>query len=62
MRLTALAGGLFPGHALDRSALSAKPSVAAFGLLLATVAWTLMQRYAHPPGARRAPNSPAASR
>ena len=62
MRLTALASGLFPGHALDRSALPADLRVAAFGLLLATVAWTPMQRYADPPGARRAPGSPAASR
>jgi MFS transporter, DHA1 family, multidrug resistance protein len=62
MMLTAFAIGLFLGHTLDHSALPVTLGVGAFSLVLATVAWTLVQRDGDPIGAWRAPVSPAPAR
>ena len=62
MKATAFLIGLFLNHALDRSMLPVKPGIGAFSLVLATVAWTLVQRNGDPSGAWRAPMSPAAAR
>ena len=62
MTAAAFAIGLFLGHALDRSTLPVTPGCGAFSLVLATVAWTLVQRHGDPSGAWCAPVSPAAAR
>ena len=58
MMMTAFAIGLFLGHTLDRSALPMALGIGAFSVLLAIVAWTLVQRNGEPAGAWCAPIVP----
>ncbi len=62
MMLTAFAIGLFLGHTLDHSALPVTLGVGAFSVVLAVVAWTLVQRDGDPAGAWRAPVMPEPAR
>ncbi len=48
MMLSAFGVGLWLGHTLDRSVLPLTLCVGAFSVLLATVAWTLVQRDGDP--------------
>lgn len=62
MMATAFAIGLFLGATLDRSALPMTLGVGAFSVVLAAVAWTLVQRDGDPAGAWRAPIAPEPAR
>jgi DHA1 family bicyclomycin/chloramphenicol resistance-like MFS transporter len=50
MTVTALGAGLWLGRMLDRTAYPLAFGVGAFSVLLALVAWTLVQRHGEPSG------------
>lgn len=59
MMATAFVIGLWLGHTLDRSALPMTLGIGVFSVLLAGVAWTLVQRDGDPAAAWSAPVHPA---
>ena len=62
MMLTAFAIGLFLGHTLDHSALPVTLGIGAFSIVLAAVAWTLVQRDGDPANAWCAQIAPEPAR
>ncbi len=59
MTLTALAAGLWLGHSLDTTVYPLTLSIGAFSILLALVAWTLVQRHGEPAHAALLVEQPA---